>query len=56
MLFEYLDYENCKCRRKVVNKLIEELKQNENMHKCSSCTLHIASFLILFTIKVGIGT
>ena len=26
------------------------------MHKCSSCTLYIASFSILFTIKVGIGT
>ena len=53
---EYLDYENCKCRRKLVNKLIEELKHNENVHKCSSCTLYIASFSILFTIKVGIGT
>ena len=26
------------------------------MHKCSSCTLYIVLFSILFTINVGIGT
>ena len=52
---EYLDYENCKCRKKVVDKLVEECTENveevkltkinsaedENMHKnkCSSCIL-----------------
>ena len=25
---EYLDYENCKCRKKLVNKLIEECTKN----------------------------
>ena len=48
---EYLDYENCKCRKKLLDKLIEEYTENidevkiadyksvENIHKCSSCTL-----------------
>ena len=53
MIFgEYLDNENCKCRKKLVDKLVEEcaenvdeekiteiiLAKNENKHKCSSCT------------------
>ena len=67
---EYLDYENCKCRKKLVDKLVEEctenvkeekiteitLAENENKHKCSSCTLCIVLFLIILTINVGIGT
>ena len=63
---EYLDYENCKCRKKLVAKLIEECTENidavkiaseyEHKNQCSSCTLHIALFSILFTINVGIGT
>ena len=50
---EYFDYENCKCRKKVVDKVVEEcteaveevklakitLAKNENKYKCSSCTL-----------------
>ena len=64
---EYLDYENCKCRKKLVDKLVEECTENveeakiaeitltENIHKCSSCTLYIVLFSILFTINVGIG-
>ena len=67
---EYLDYENCRCRKKLVGKLVEEctenvketkiteitLCENENNHKCSSCTLYIVLFPIVFTINVGIGT
>ena len=67
---EYLDYENCKCRKKLVDKLVEEctetveevklakitLSEDENKHKCSSCTLYIVLFSIIFTIDVGIGT
>ena len=44
---EYLDYENCKCRKKLVDKLVEECtetveevkiaeNENENTHKCNS--------------------
>ena len=66
---EYLDYVNCKCKKRLVDKLVEEcneiveevrlakitLAKNENKYKCSSCTLYIALFLILFTINVGRG-
>ena len=57
---EYLDYENCKCRKKLVDKLtqewiknIEEVKlakitsaEDENNHEYSSCTLYIIIILI----------
>ena len=50
---KYLDYGNCKCREKSVNKLVEECTENvdevklakiasaedKNKHKCSSCPL-----------------
>ena len=64
---EYLDYENCKCRKKLVDKLVEECtetveevkiaeKENENRHKCNFCTLYILLFSILLTINSEIGT
>ena len=66
---EYLDYSNCKCRKKLFDKLVEECTENieetklvektsaknENKHKCSSCTLYIVLFSIIFTINIGIG-
>ena len=64
---EYLDYENCKCRKKWVDKLVDEctetveevklpkitLAQNENSYKCSSCTVYTLLFLIFFKVNVG---
>ena len=60
---EYLDYENCMCRR---NKLVEECTENidevkiaatalfERRNECkSSCTIYV---LLIFTISIGIGT
>ena len=52
--------------KKIVDKLIDEcaeevklakitLAENENKHKCTSCTVYIVLFSILFTINVGIG-
>ena len=55
---EYLDYENCQCRKKLVVRLVEQctenveevklakitLTENENKCKCSSCTLYIVLF------------
>ena len=52
---EYLDYESCTCRKKLVDKLVDEctepveevkltkitLAKNENMYKCSSYTMYI---------------
>ena len=57
---EYLGHENCKCRKKLVDKLIDECTENidevkiaevtltENMRKCSSCILYIVLFSIIF--------
>ena len=63
---EYLDYENCKCRKRLVDKLIEECNENIeetslikiNSTKCKhhSCMLHIVLFSIFFTINFGIAT
>ena len=68
---EYLDYENCKCRKKIEDKLVEECIDNveevklatitlaeegKNKDKCSSCTLYFVLFSILFTINARIGT
>ena len=62
-IVEYLDYENCKYRKKIVDKLVEECTETveevkivENMHKCNSCILYIVLFSILLTINVGIGS
>ena len=67
---EYLDNENCRCRKKLINKLVEECTENveevklakitlvedENKHKCSFCTLYIVLFSIILLINIGIGT
>ena len=64
---EYLDYENCKCRKRLIDKLVDEctetveevkpaiitLAENENSYKCSSCTVYIMFFWILFTTNVS---
>ena len=63
---ECLNYSNCKCRKKLVDKLVEEciksideveiteITQAEN--ECSCCTLYIALFSIFFTLSIGIAT
>ena len=52
-----------KLAEKCTEKCIEEtrlvvitLSKNENKHNCSSCTLYIVLFSILFTINVGIDS
>ena len=64
---EYLDYENCKCRKKLIDKLVDEcietaeevklaevtLAENGNSYKCSSCRVYTVLFWISFTINVG---
>ena len=58
---EYLDYRNCKCRNKLVNKLVEEwsanIDENEMIYNgtsndyknpYNSCTIYIALFVIAF--------
>ena len=65
---EYLDYKNCKCRKKLTDKLIdectetiEEMKlanitftENENNYECGSCIVYIVLMMIAFTIFTGI--
>ena len=55
---DYLDYENCKCRKSLVDKLVKEcgenadeakltgiaLDENENNYKHSSCVVYIVLF------------
>ena len=63
---EYLDYKNCKCRKKLVDKLVDECDENIeetnlvkiNSTKCkrNSCILYIVLFSIFFTISIGIAT
>ena len=67
---KYLDYENCKCRKKLVAPLIEEctetveevklakitLAENENSYKCSSCIVHIVLMTVVSTICAEITT
>ena len=63
---EYLDYKNCKCWKKLVDKLTEECtenidevkiaSENEHKNKCSFCILYIVLFSIIFTINIGITT
>ena len=67
---EYLDYENCKCRKTLVAPLIEECTETveevtlaklthaktKTSCKCSSWTVYIMLFSTIFTINVGIVT
>ena len=62
---DYLVYDNCKFRKKLVDKLIEEFNENieeeikildKSEDKCSSCILYIVLFSIFFTISIGIAT
>ena len=66
---EYLDYAIRKCRKKLVNKLVEECTENidevkiagmalfERGSKCkSSCTIYVVLIAIVFIISIGIGT
>ena len=60
---EYLDYGNCKCRKKLIDECTEtaeEVKltkttftENQNSYKFSSCTVYTVLIWIFFTINVG---
>ena len=62
---EYLDYEICKCRKKLVDKLFEERTVNVDEtkiieiteNKCKfSYTIYVVIIAIVFIICIGIGT
>ena len=62
-----LDYEHFKCRKKFVDKLVDECTEtveevklarityaeNDNSYKCCSCTVYTVLFWIFFTINLG---
>ena len=61
---EYLDYQNCKCRKWLVNRLVDECDESidkeikivsESKNKCNSCIFYIVLFSISFIFNVGIG-
>ena len=65
---EYLDYENCKYRKKLIDQLVEECSENIDENEmiyngavnhyekvCNSCTIYIVLFVISFLIIIGIG-
>ena len=62
---EYLDYENCKCRKRLIDKLVDEWDEtideevkivSESKNKCSSCIAYLVLFSIFFTINIEIAT
>ena len=66
---EYLGYENCKCRKKLIDQFVEEFKEeidgNEIIYNATlnyyenvrySCTIYIVLFAIAFLIIIGIST
>ena len=60
---EYLDFENCKSRKTLIDKSVDECDENideevkifsENENNCNSCILYIVLFSVFFIINVGI--
>ena len=65
---KYLDYGNCKCRKKFVDKLVDECTENidevkinrmalfEHENECvCSYTIFVVLTVIVLTINIGIG-
>ena len=66
---EYLDYENCKCRKEIVVKLVEECSEeidgneltynatlNDYENGCDFCAIYIVLFVIAFLKIIGISS
>ena len=66
---EYLDYKNCKCRKRLIDKLVEESSENIDKNGmiynstlkdyekiCISCTVYLVLFLIAFLMIIGISS
>ena len=61
-IVKYLDYENCRCRKRLIDKLVDEcietvkrvkpaiitLAKNENSYKCSFFKMYTVLFWIFF--------
>ena len=69
---QYLDFKNCKCRNKIVDKLVEECSENIdgnemlcngtlnaiplNTKACTSCTIYIVLFVIFLIISISVSS
>ena len=62
---KYLDHKNCKCRKKVVDSLVEKCNENINEtlseiplndYKCSSCRPYVVLFVVFLIISVIVST
>ena len=66
---QYLNYANCNCRKRLIDKLVEECTENidevkiagialfEHRNECkSSCTIYVVLIVVVITICFGIGT
>ena len=65
---QYLDFENCKCRKKLAYKLSDEFvetidkrklvnitfTENENNYECRSCMVYIILMIVVIVISTGI--
>ena len=56
---EYLDYENCRCRKKLFGRLVEEYMENVDEAKITEiienkckflCTIYVVIIAIVFTV------
>ena len=54
---EYLDYENCKCIKRLVDKLVEEYNENIDEEKLTEIDLleHINDFSCCYTVFIVLG-
>ena len=68
-IWEYLDYENCKCRKKLIDKLVQECSENIDGNEmisnstlndykniCNFCTICILLFVIIFLRIISISS
>ena len=62
---QYLGYKNCKCRKKLVDKLVEECNENIDGNEmiyndygevCNSCTIYIVLLAIILIISKSISS
>ena len=65
---EYLDYEDCKCKKELADRLVDEcaesidntklvnitFTENENSYECRSCMVYIVVMIVAVVISTGI--
>ena len=63
---EYLDYKNCNCRKKIIDKLVEECSENINGHEMlynetldvissSDNIIYVVLFPVFLTISISVA-